>query len=520
MTPASAPTLNKRKVVWSPLAGSQTLALNAPVNHILFEGTRGSGKTDVQLMKYRRYVGLGYGQHWRGIILDRQYKSLDDLISKSKRWFPQFGDSAQFLSSQSQLKWVWPGGEELLFRHMDSEEDYSQYHGHEYAFIGWNELTKYPTSACYDIMMSTNRSSFVPTEHTPRGKDDQYLTPDGEPLPPIPLVVFATSNPYGAGHNWVKHLFIDAAPPGKVIRRVTRIFNPRTQQEEDSVKTQVRIFGSYRENRFLTPEYISDLENITDPNRRKAWLDGDWDIVAGGALDDVWDSDVHILPRFSIPPGWRITRSMDWGSSHPFSVAWWALANGEEVQVGPATRAFPKGTLIRVAELYGAANRGGMVFGHNKGTKLSAQKLARAVRDYEAELIMLGWIPGKAFPGPADNQIYDVTERESGSIASKMEKEGVYWVRSDKRSGSRVNGLQLIRDRLESAVERNGPGLFVMNNCKAFINTVPALPRDEKKIDDVDTDAEDHAYDDTRYMVLDETPDWATEVNLGLPSSY
>ena len=138
----------KQKVIWSPLPGSQALAMNAPCNHILFEGTRGPGKTDAQLMRFRRYVGMGYGQAWRGIIFDRQYKSLDDLIAKSKRWFPQFHDGARFLSSQSALKWVWPTGEELFFRHMHDETDYDQYHGHEYPFIGWNELTKYPTSAC------------------------------------------------------------------------------------------------------------------------------------------------------------------------------------------------------------------------------------------------------------------------------------------------------------------------------------------------------------------------------------
>jgi alkanesulfonate monooxygenase SsuD/methylene tetrahydromethanopterin reductase-like flavin-dependent oxidoreductase (luciferase family) len=31
----------------------------------------------------------------------------------------------------------------------------------------------------------------------------------------IPLMVRATTNPYGRGHNWVKAYFIDVAPPGQ-----------------------------------------------------------------------------------------------------------------------------------------------------------------------------------------------------------------------------------------------------------------------------------------------------------------
>jgi len=84
---------------------------------ILYEGTRGPGKTDAQLMAFRKHVGRGYGRFWRGVIFDREYKNLDDLISKSLRWFPQLdGPKPKFLSSTSDLKWVWETGEELLFR--------------------------------------------------------------------------------------------------------------------------------------------------------------------------------------------------------------------------------------------------------------------------------------------------------------------------------------------------------------------------------------------------------------------
>src|SRR5690606_26934875 len=153
-----------------------------------------------------------------------------------------------------------------------------------------------------------------------------------------PLEVFATTNPYGVGHMWVKRMFIDPAEPGVPVVTEISVFNPRTQTREIIRKYQVRIFGSYKENLFLPPESIAELESITDENKREAWLHGNWDIVAGGALDDVWKKDVHVVPRFKVPPNWKIKRSFDWGSSHPFSVGWWAESNGEEVRMPDGTK--------------------------------------------------------------------------------------------------------------------------------------------------------------------------------------
>jgi hypothetical protein len=466
-------------------------------------------------MRFRRRVGIGYGSFWRGIIFDREYKNLDDLVHKSKRWFPQFDDGAKFLEAAKDYKWVWPTGEELMFRVAKKEADYWNYHGQEFPFIGWNELTKYPSPKLYDDMMSTNRSSFLPSKHTPKkrnkaGRETGYDTPDGLPLPEIPLEVFSTTNPFGSGHGWVKRRFIDPASYGNVVRATTRVFNPRTQKDEDIVKTQVAIFGSYRENIYLSPEYVAELENITDENKRAAWLRGDWDIVAGGALDDVWRRHIHVLPRFKVPDTWFINRCFDWGSTHPFSVGWFAEANGEEA-VLPDGRVFcpPPGTLIQLDEWYGTKE-----IGSNQGLKMSAPDIAVGVKKQDNKLLELGWVKGSIWPGPADNQIRDVRERDVDTIETKMAKKGVRWTDSDKSPGSRRNGLQLIRDRLQASMEGEGPGLYFMDNCVASISTLPTLPRDEDKLDDVDTEAEDHPYDMIRYRVLQGSNRLAKTLNV------
>lgn len=509
---------NGTRVVWSPLPGSQALAVSCPCHEVLYHGTRGPGKTDAQLMAFRKNVGRGYGKFWRGVIFDKEYKNLDDLVAKSKKWFPQFNDGAFFKESPKDYKWVWPTGEELLFRAGYKPSDYDAYHGHEYPFIGFNELTKQSNRKFYDAMHSCNRSSFLPLEHTPRDqKTGAYLTPDGKPLPEIPLVFFSTTNPHGPGHNWVKSEFIDRTPPG-VINRVTReIFNPRTKQKEPVTRMLTHIFGSYRENRYLAPEYIAVLDAETDPNRRKAWLEGDWDIVAGGALDDVWSTPVHILPRFKVPKGWRTDRSFDWGSTHPFSVGWWAEANGEEVIIqtpqGPFVFCPAAGSLIRFFEWYGTKQ-----IGSNEGLKLGAKAVAVGIREREELLLQQGWIQTTPRPGPADNQINNKNEKDTDTIAKIMADNHVRWLTSDKSAGSRIQGLELVRGRLVAAKTKEGPAIYFMDNCRAAISTLPVLPRNPDIPDDVDTDAEDHPYDDVRYRVLAGSNRIATHINVTYPT--
>lgn len=516
------------RVVWRPLAGSQEAAMTCPCNIILYEGTRGPGKTDAQLMFFRKYVGMGYGRFWRGVILDREYKNLDDLVSKSLRWFPEFFDGARFLSSRADYKWVWPTGEELLFRQVKKDKDYYNFHGQEFPFIGWNELTKFPTPALFESMMSTNRSSFRPQDYPITIDGDHYArtgeviqvpwshkTATQHELPSIPLVVFATTNPYGSGHNWVKLRFVDIAPPGQVVKIVTNVFNPQTQTRIDVVKTQVRLFGSYKENIYLAPEYIAELEGIKDMNKRKAWLWGDWDVVAGGAFDDVWDPAVHVRKRFKVPRSWRIDRSFDWGSTHPFCVSWWAEANGEYADIllsdgSVAKWAPPAGSLVLIHEYYGS-NQPGM----NIGLKKSAKDIAEKILDIERELTRDGWIVSKPRPGPADSQIYQVREKDVDTIGKKMSDYKVTWVEADKSPGSRINGLQLARDMLENGMRGEGPGLFFMDHCRAHVTILPTLPRDEDNQDDVDTDAEDHCWDSTRYRVLKGTNRYATSIPIG-----
>lgn len=483
------------QVVWAPIKdSSQEIALDSRCDETLYYGSRGPGKTDTQLMRFRRRVGLGYGRFWRGVIFDREYKPLEDIISKSKRWYLAFEDGAKFLEGTNSYKWVWPTGEELMFRSAKDERSYMDHHGQEYPFIGWNELTKWPNPKLYDMMMSCNRSSFTPEKDAPKDAN-------GKPtLGPIPLEIFSTTNPLGPGHAWVKRRFIDVAPVGTVYRYKFELDHPVTGQKMVMWRSQIAIKGMWFENPYLPYNYPATLVKASGGSEHvvKAWLNADWNIVAGGAFDDKWQENIHVIPRFPIPFNWQIDRVFDWGSSTPFHVGWWAVANGEEVTLPNGKRFAPfPGSLIMFHEWYGTRE-----IGTNIGLKLSAKKIAEGIKSREIGLMDAGWIEQQPWPGPADNQIRNVNEVDSETIEKKMADEGVRWEESDKSKGTNVIGLQLARDRLEASIKGEGPGIYFMSHCRATIAIVPSLPRDEKNIDEVSSEAENHPWDTMKYRIL------------------
>lgn len=492
-------------VVWSPVNGtSQEFALTAPEDHILYCGTRGSGKTITQLMTFIKYVGQGYGQHLRGLVVDREYKHLADMVAQSKQFFPKFKVPCKFLSSASEYKWVWATGEELLFRHFKKREDYQSIHGQQFCIILFNELSKHPTPTLYDLICSTNRTGFLPEEHTPKNKDGTYKTKSGLPLPPIPLKVFSTTNPSGAGHSWIKNRFINPARYGETVKYEFEVFDPLTQEDVVFTKTQVALFGSYKENRYLPVKYVAELNRLTDndPSLKAAWLQGSWDITTGGMFDDLWKREVHEVDRFPIPSGWKLDRTFDWGSSHPYGVIWWAISNGEEVELKDGSKvSYPKGSKIAIYELYGAVS-----LETNEGVRLTAKEIAQKIKSVEKALLEGGWISSSVSAGAADNQINNVNERDTDTIAKKMEDEGISWTKSDKSAGSRIQGVQLLREHLLNSLNGEENGIYFMRNCNGCIQTLPPLQRDEDNLEDIDTTQIDHLYDCVRYKLLDATP--------------
>ena len=454
------------KVVgWAPFPGGQVQYLSCPVREIFLEGNRGGGKTELLLVRFLSQVGQ-HGDAWRGIIFRREYKHLEDLIAKSKRLFRKLGVKARWLSSKGDYKWIFDSGEELHFRAMKDPEDYWNYHGHEYPFIAWEELTNYPDDGCYEKMKSCNRCS----------------------IPGVPRMYHSTGNPFGAGHGWVKQRFIDLGPSGTIYRSPDGMMRVRVHVDLDDNKALLEA----------DPEYVKQLEAIDNPALRAAWRKGDWDITVGGFLQGIWDHSIHVLDpdelegwERGVPPlEWKRWRALDMGFAAPFSVGWYAK--------DPAT-----GNIYRYRELYGWGGK------PNVGTRQSPEEVAKDIVKVEADERARGVVFKK---NPADTSLWgatslkvaarEVTQAQLMRTVTDAEGFPVAWIPAKKGPGSRVNGAQVVVSMLKNAREGKRGGFYVTKNCKHFLRTVPILMPDPDNWEDVDTDMEDHAWDEVRYSLV------------------
>ena len=453
--------MGKLLPIWVPQQGSQESLMRCPFWEVLLEGNRGGGKTDVLIMDFLQDVGVGHGAAWRGILFRESFPQLEDVIAKCDKWIPRMFPTAKYNSSKH--KWTFEDGETLLLRFIEKESDYNNYHGHEYPWIGFEELTNWMDASCYLVMMSCNRSS-------KKGMPRKYRS---------------TCNPSGVGHAWVKrHFNIQKGNANKIFT-------------DEYGQTKCYINSNLLENKVLLeadPTYQHRLMTQTqdDPIRRKAWVYGSWDIIAGGALTDLWEPDIHEIEPFKIAKSWKLFRTFDYGSAKPWAVTYLAICNGEEADNGLW---FPKGTAIVISEIYGCKHGEA-----NVGDEATTQEISDRIKAEDERLFKIHGI--KVKPGPADNSIWEV--KDGASIAMSLVKHGVFWTRSYKGSGSRIAGLAKIRDMLGAAKrqEIENPGLYFFNTVLHHIRTLTILQRDKKKPEDVNTEQEDHAYDSLRYGLL------------------
>ena len=328
------------------------------------------------------------------------------------------------------------------------------------------------------------------------------------PMPGMPRMVRATTNPYGPGHGWVKARFRLPMMSDKIIRSPT-------DEEGRPEPDRLAIKSHIRENRALLdtdPDYVDRLAaSARNQAEKKAWMEGDWDVVAGGMFDDVWNRSVNVIPPFEIPDSWRISRSFDWGSSRPFSLGWWARSDGSDV-VLPSGRwkSTVRGDIFRIAEWYGWTGK------PDEGLRLLATDISKGVVERE---IRMGfrrardpWCRVKG--GVADTQIFAVENGNCIATDFKVKVRlddgfkypGLHFGEADKRPGSRKTGWDLVRQFMKDAspqtegFPRERPGMFVFDSCEQFQRIMPTLPRDEKDPDDIDENSEDHVADETRYF--------------------
>lgn len=281
----------------------------------------------------------------------------------------------------------------------------------------------------------------------------------------FPKRIYYTMNPGGQGHAYLKRIFID------------RKFLPGEDPDEyEFIQSLVTDNVALMESQ---PDYIKQLEMLP-PKLRKAWLEGDWNIFEGMFFEEFRDDPEHYVDRRYThviepfePHGMRIYRSYDFGYNKPWSCGWWAVDHD--------------GVIYRILELYGSTGV------PNEGNKKTPDEQFNEISRLEREH---PYLKGKKIEGVADPSIWD--KSRGTSVEETARKYGVYFTPGDN---ARIPGWMQCHYRLR--FDENGyPMMYVFKTCKDFIRTIPMLMYSEKKIEDIDTEQEDHIADEWRYFCM------------------
>lgn len=387
---------------------------------------------------------------------------LDTDIKEAQDSYP--AESGSYIAGNFEFR--LKNGSRILFRHCENVADMNKYRGIEIQFLYFDELTSFEWEI-YDFIKTRLRA-----------KKELGVVP----------IVRSASNPGDIGHGWVKKMFVDAGPYMEI--REQKIWSEALRKER-TIRTQY-IPALATENPFITEDYIFELEQKPEALRR-ALLNGDWDSFEGQVFKEFVNSRehyqdrkwTHVIEPFAIPDDWPRYFSFDWGYSDPFACQWWAIDH--------------TGIAYLYKEWYGCQKGKA-----DKGIEITPVQIMEGILEREQEEARKNIKVIRV----ADPSIFERSRGES--IADKMAP-GYYGrasgVSFDPADNTRLSGKMEVHERLRFD-SRGVPKMYIFSTCDDWIRTVPNLPYNTKKSgdrkhEDIDTDAEDHDYDATRYFLME-----------------
>jgi Terminase large subunit, T4likevirus-type, N-terminal len=434
----------------------QQAFINSPADETLYGGARGGGKTFAVVLDWLIHSDA-HGKYARGIVFRRSIVELEDFIEAAKDVL----GSAGHRWMESKKTFISLKGAKFRCRYLENDDDARLYQGHAYSRVYVEEIGAFPSEAPIRKLLACLRPPFA------KG-------------PPIRCQLKATANPGGAGQTWVKARYIDPSPP-------MRPFSIAGRKGE---RWRVFIPAKLADNPYLMendPTYVDRLADVGSEELVKAWLEGDWDSVVGQYFRE-FNREKHVIPTVPLPAHWKTRyRTMDWGSSRPYCVLWFAVSDGSEIP-GVDTH-IPRGALVVYRELYGWNGK------PNEGRRQHAREVAEEIKKIEPDHVIVD-------QNHALNKIDPSTFATNGgpSIAEEMARAGVWFKRADNRrvAGQGASGgWNQVRARLKGNGDH--PMIFFMDCCTHLIRTLPMIPADSANQDDVDSESEDHAADTLRY---------------------
>ena len=433
-------------MIFEPNPGPQTRFLAATEQEVLYGGAAGGGKSYSLVADPVRYFA---NAHARMLLVRRSTEELRELISVSKQLYPQAIPGIRFMERDK--TWVAPNGATLWMSYLDRDDDVMRYQGQAFNWIGFDELTQWPTPYAWNYMRSRLRSTKASG---------------------LPLYMRATSNPGGPGHQWVKKHFIDPSIPDKPFwatdenGEVIKWPKGHSREGEPLFKRKF-IPATLFDNPYLSEDgmYEANLLSLPEHQRRQL-LEGDWDINEGAAFPE-FSRRIHVVDPFDIPSNWVRFRACDYGYGSYTGVVWLAVVPGSE-------------QLVVYRELY--------------VSKIIATDLADMILDIERD--------EKVRYGVLDSSLWHNRGDTGPSLAEQMIIRGCRWRPADRSKGSRVAGKNELHRRLQVDEFTEEPRLVIFSNCTNLISQLPSIPLDKRNPEDVDTNSEDHLYDALRYGIM------------------
>lgn len=416
---------------WEPQPGPQSAFVECPIFECFFGGARGGGKTDAVLGDWALHADR-YAANAIGLMVRRTRVELLETAERARVIFTKLG---AVVTSQP-MRVTMPNGGRLTFAYLERDSDAESYQGSSFSRVYVEEAGNFPSPAPILKLMATLRSGAG-----------------------VPVAMRLTGNPGGPGHQWVRARYIDPAPLGWRVLR------------DDTGLERIYIPSRVGDNAYLGPDYVQRLKASGSPELVRAWLEGDWSVVAGAYFPE-FDTARHVVSPRPLPAHWMRMRAFDWGSARPFCNLWLAVSDG--------TGDFPANALIVYREWYGSNGE------PNVGLRLPAEAVGAGIRERETadEKVSL------SVCDPA-------MMKEDGGPSMAERMRGIPWYGADN---SRVAGWDQMRARL---VGMDGkPALYIFSTCTNLIRTLPALQHDTHKPEDLDSDGEDHAADALRYGLM------------------
>lgn len=428
--------------------------IQSPVDETLYGGARGGGKTFSVILDWLIH-SEAFGRYARGVVFRRSLVELDDFIESAK----DILEAAGHVWNEQRKVFKSPAGAILKCRYLENDDDARKYQGHAYSRIYVEEIGNFPSES-------------------PIRKLFGALRPPVAGGPPIRCQFKATANPGGPGQTWVKARYIDPAPAGTPFSM------------DGGKRYRVFIPAKLTDNPHLMendPTYIERLKDVGSEELVRAWLDGDWNTVVGQYFRE-FNILKHVIPTVELPTHWKVRfRAGDWGSARPYCFLWFAVADGGPL---PGVKVnIPRGALVVYRELYGWNGK------PNEGRRQTAAEVAKEILKVEHDHKL---IKDNGGLNKIDPSTFNVVS--GPSIAEEMARAGVWFKRADNsRVGGAgpLGGWNQVRTRLKGDGE--APMIYFMDCCVHVLRTLPMIPTDPVKLDDVDTDSEDHAADALRY---------------------